>query len=448
MLHFNRHNAGFYREMWSAVSSAGGWQGEAWGQRKNGEAYLQWLIITAVKGAGGAVTHYVRSHTDISERKAAEEKIHRLAFYDSLTNIPNRRLLSDRLRQAMAASGRSGRGAALLFLDLDHFKMLNDTLGHEVGDLLLQQVAKRLASCIREGDTVARLGGDEFVVLLEMLSQDTVDAAAQAENIVEKIFVVLKSPYHLGPHEHHSAASIGAVLFRGQKLSADDLLKQADIAMYQAKKAGRNTMRFFDSAMQAAVNTRADMELELYQAVKEQQFQLHYQIQVDDSNRPVGAETLLRWVHPKRGYIQPDQFIPLAEETNLILPIGLWVLDTACAQLQKWQQDGCRRTQELTIAVNVSAKQLREKDFLEQVKAAVQRYDINPQLLKLELTESMLVEDFDAIVKVMNALREFDIQFSMDDFGTGYSSLQYLKVLPLNQLKIDQSFVKDMVSKT
>jgi len=313
-------------------------------------------------------------------------------------------------------------------------------------EFTLQQVAKRLASCIREGDTVARLGGDEFVVLLEMLSQNSVDAAAQTENIVEKVFSALKLPYQLGMQEHHSSASIGAVLFSGQQSSVDDLLKQADIAMYQAKKAGRNTMRFFDSAMQAAVNARADMESELHQAIKEQQFQLHYQIQVDDSTRPIGAETLLRWMHPERGCIAPDKFIPLAEETNLILPIGEWVLNTACEQLKIWQQ--YELTQGLIVAVNISAKQLREIGFLEQVKSIVQRHDINPKLLKLELTESMLVEDFDAIVEVMNALREFDIQFSMDDFGTGYSSLQYLKLLPLNQLKIDQSFVKDMVLKT
>jgi len=283
-------------------------------------------------------------------------------------------------------------------------------------------------------------------VLLEMLSQDAVDAAAQTENIVEKIFAALKLPYRLGLHDHHSAVSIGAVLFKGQESSVDDLLKQADIAMYQAKKAGRNTMRFFDSAMQTAVNARADMELALYEALKQQQFKLHYQVQVDDSNRPIGAETLLRWIHPERGCVAPDEFIPLAEETNLIIPIGEWVLDTACAQLKIWQEN--KLTRDFVIAVNVSAKQLRERGFVDQVKAVVQRHHINPERLKLELTESMLVDDFDTIVEVMNALRAFGIQFSMDDFGTGYSSLQYLKRLPLYQLKIDRSFIKDMVLET
>ena len=442
LLKSGRHDADFYRAMWKTIHRSGKWQGEIWDRRKNGEIYPKWLTISAVKDANGGVTHYVGSHLDITERKAAEEKIRHLAFYDSLTQLPNRRLLMDRLQQALAASARSGRSGALLFLDLDNFKSLNDTLGHGIGDLLLQQVAQRLESCVRESDTVARLGGDEFVVVLEALSYDPLEAAEQAEAIGEKILATLYQPYRLATQEYQSSASIGVVLFNGQQSSLEELLKQADIAMYQAKKAGRNTVRFFDPKMQAAVEAHAVLSAELHQAVEKQQFQLHYQIQVDDANRPLGAEVLIRWIHPERGFVSPAQFIPLAEETDLILHIGGWVLDTACAQLKAWQQDAL--TRDLSLSVNVSARQFRQADFLTQVQAAVQKHGIKPDLLKLELTESALAEDIERIIEIMNALKEVGIRFSLDDFGTGFSSLQYLRQLPLAQLKIDQSFVIDM----
>ena len=378
------------------------------------------------------------------ERKASESEIQSLAFYDSLTHLPNRRLLLDRLKQALASSMRSGREGALLFIDLDNFKTLNDTLGHDMGDLLLQQVAQRLQTCVREGDTVSRLGGDEFIVMLDDLSEESIEAAEQTESVGEKIIAELNHPYQLDVHEYRSTPSIGATLFGRHQQSADELMKQADIAMYQAKKAGRNTLRFFDPHMQDTINERAILEDELHAALVKHEFQLYYQIQVGSSDRVLGAEALIRWNHPTRGTVSPLQFIPLAEETDLILPIGQWVLETACAQLKSWQENPL--TRDLVLAVNVSAKQFRQPVFVAQVKSIVQRFAIDPKLLKLELTESLLLETIEDTIATMNALNEIGVQFSLDDFGTGYSSLQYLKQLPLDQLKIDKSFVRDLVT--
>ena len=377
-------------------------------------------------------------------RLQAEDEIKHLAFYDQLTSLPNRQLFLDRLHQAFAFSARSGRECAVLYIDLDNFKDINDTIGHEFGDLLLQQTAQRLKSCMREGDTVARLGSDEFVVLLEDLSKQPIEAATQAKVVGEKIFATLNQPYQLAKHEYHSTASIGATIFSDHHQSAEELLKRADIAMYQAKKAGRNTLIFFNPKMQDVINTRAALESDLRKALENHQFHLYYQIQVDSSLRPLGAEALIRWLHPERGLVSPAQFIPLAEATGLILAIGQWVLETACAQLKTWEQDALAR--DLILAVNVSAKQFRQVDFVEQVQAAVQRHSINPKLLKLELTESMLQENIEDTIATMNALKEIGVRFSLDDFGTGYSSLQYLKRLPLDQLKIDQSFVRDLAA--
>ena len=438
----DRHDDNFYALIWKNIQQMGGWDGEIWNRRKNGEIYPERLTITAVKDSNGIVTNYVATITDFTMSKEVADEIKNLAFYDPLTHQPNRRLLLDRLRQALASSARNGRQGALLFIDLDNFKTLNDTLGHNLGDLLLQQVAQRLTSCVREGDTVARLGGDEFVAMLEDLSEHALESAAQTEEVGEKILAALSQPYQLAMHEYRSSASIGATLFSGHQQSIEELLKQADIAMYQAKKASRNTLRFFDPKMQDAVNAHAALEGELRKALESQQFHLHYQIQVDSSRRPLGAEALIRWLHPERGLALPAQFIPLAEETGLILPIGLWVLETACAQLKAWQKNAL--TRDLVLAVNVSAKQFRQEDFVAQVRATVQRHAINPALLKLEITESLLLEKVDDTIATMNALHEIGVQFSLDDFGTGYSSLQYLRKLPLDQLKIDQSFISDI----
>ncbi|MEN9867122.1 MAG: hypothetical protein RL748_2712, partial [Pseudomonadota bacterium] len=379
---------------------------------------------------------------DITLSKAAADEIQNLAFYDPLTLLPNRRLLLDRLKQALAASTRNDSSGAILFIDLDHFKTINDTLGHNMGDLLLQQVAARLSACVRESDTVARLGGDEFVVMLERLSADSLEAGQQAETVGKKILAGLNQPYPLGNQEFRCGASIGATLFYGQDISQDELLKQADIAMYQAKTAGRNLICFFDPKMQTRIAARAALENELHKVLGQHQLCLYYQVQVDHFGNPVGAEALLRWNHPLRGLVAPGHFIPVAEESGLILPIGQWVLETGCQQLGLWQQSG--RTAGLELALNVSARQFHQASFVAQVKDTLQRHAINPRRLKLELTESMLLDKTDSTIQTIQTLKDIGIQFSLDDFGTGYSSLQYLKRLPLDQLKIDQSFVRDL----
>ena len=328
-------------------------------------------------------------------------------------------------------------------MDMDNFKILNDTQGHDIGDMLLIEVARRLRVSVRETDTVARLGGDEFVVILQGLGSSELLAANQAEDIAEKIVATLSETYFLGKHEHHSSVSIGVGLFHGRGTTVDELLKRADTAMYQAKSAGRNAVRFFETDMQRAVESRAMMEKALRQALAKNELQLYYQMQVDREQRIVGAEALLRWINEERGFVSPAQFIPLAEESGLILPIGLWVLETACRQLSLWQ--GHPSTRHLQLAVNVSARQFRQTNFVAQVGEILQKHGIDPTRLKLELTESIVLNDVEETVQRMLALKQFGVQFSMDDFGTGYSSLSYLKQLPLNQIKIDQSFVRDIV---
>ena len=374
-------DAVFYEAMWKSIADTGTWEGDIFDRRKNGEIYPAHLTITAVKNTSGNIINYVGTFSDSSEKQAAQDEIKHLAFYDFLTGLPNRRLLIDRLKQAMAGSVRSGKEGALLFIDLDDFKTLNDSLGHDMGDLLLKQVAQRLETCVREGDTVARFGGDEFVVMLEDLSEQSMESAAQTKAVGEKILSTLNLPYQLGSYVSHSTPSIGATLFVDHNASVDELVKQADIAMYQAKKAGRNTLRFFDPQMQKTINARAALEGELRSALENRQFHLHYQIQVDSSRNTLGAEALIRWIHPERGLVSPSQFIPMAEESGLILPIGKWVLETACAQLKSWQQN--ELTQNLVLAVNVSAKQFRQADFVTQVEYFIKLHSINPMLLKL-----------------------------------------------------------------
>ena len=437
-----RHDSDFYSAMWRSIKELGSWEGEVWDRCKDGRIIYKWINITAIADDEGRITNYVSTQSDITDRKIAEDAIQRLAFYDPLTDLPNRRLLADRLQQAQASYARTGKGGAILFIDLDNFKSLNDTQGHDVGDILLVQVAKRLKACVREGDTVARLGGDEYIVMLQDLSEDEVEAASQAKAVGKKILDALNQPYQLVGHEYRNTPSIGVTLLNGQHHSSDDLLKQADIAMYQAKKSGRNTLRFFDPRMQEAIGLQVSMEKDLQAAVESCAFQLHYQLQADTSGKIIGAEALLRWNHPTRGIVSPADFIPVAEETGLILPLGAWVIETACAQLKAWQ--GRNRLKELVLAVNVSAKQMQDDDFVCQVKNIVGKYAINPQLLKLELTESMLVDNVNEAIEKIESLRIFGVQFSLDDFGTGYSSLQYLKKIPLDQLKIDQSFVRGL----
>lgn len=443
LLRSDRHSPQFYDEIWDSIRSFGGWQGEVWTRRKSGKVYPEWLTISGVKNDDGVITHYIGTHHDITERKIAEERIKELAFFDALTRLPNRTLLLDRLKQAIAVSARNKTCSALLFIDLDHFKTLNDTLGHDKGDLLLKQVAQRLALSVRTNDTVARVGGDEFVVVLESLHKNPQEAANQTRAIGEKILSVLGDPYQLGEVDYRTTASVGATVFRGRQASIDELLKQADLAMYKSKEIGRNAMSFFDPAMQTVVLERAALEAGLRKAIDGGQLVLHYQAQVVEGGRVTGAEVLVRWQHPQRGTVPPSEFIPLAEETGLILSLGNWVMETACTQLARWAERA--DTQHLTIAVNVSAQQFRETDFVETVTDIIVRTGANPKRLKLELTESLLVDNVEDIIQKMYALKAKGVEFSLDDFGIGYSSLSYLKRLPLNQLKIDQSFVRDVL---
>lgn len=379
---------------------------------------------------------------DEKEKRASE--MNELAFYDPLTKLPNRKLLVDRLQQALSTSLRTGQEGAVLYLDLDNFKTLNDTIGHDSGNLLLQQVAERIATCLRAADTVARIGGDDFVIILQALSTRNLEAAAQARAISNKILIALNKPYQLEQTPYVCTSSVGVTLFNRKESMVEELLQQANIAMYQAKKEGGDIIRFYDPHMQEVINARALLEEELNVAIREDQFKLFYQVQVDASGKAVGAEGLIRWIHPERGFISPIQFIPLSEETGLILPIGDWVINTACAQLRDWQQHP--HTRELSLSINVSARQFTQAYFVDQVKLALQRFNVNPTLLKLELTESLLLHDVDQAIDTMNTLCKVGVRFSLDDFGTGYSSLQYLKKLPLEQIKIDQSFVRDIAT--
>lgn len=410
------------------------------------EGQLRWFegrthVLGRYKGQRNCIVWLAR---DITERKEREEQIANLAFYDPLTGLPNRRLLRERLGQGLKESQRAGQYGALMFFDLDHFKIINDTLGHDMGDRLLRQVAARLQQGVRHVDTVARLGGDEFVVLLVGLDGQRLQAAHHCRRVAEKLLNELGRPYRLADQEHYSTVSMGVVLFLGEELSAETLQRHADLALYQAKAAGRNTFRFYDETMQVAIKQRVSLESALRQGLQLRQFQPYYQLQIDSAGWVLGAEVLVRWQHPERGMISPADFIPVAEETGLIIPLAEQLLAQVCDQLVAWSsQPGFA---DLSLAVNVSARQVRQEDFVERIIAQVRHSGANPQRLKLELTESLLLHDMDDMIRKMTALKAFGIGFSLDDFGTGYSSLSYLKLLPLEQLKIDQSFVRDLLT--
>ncbi|MDO8989780.1 MAG: EAL domain-containing protein [Sideroxyarcus sp.] len=444
ILKSGRQDQKFYAAMWESINTSGFWEGEIWNKRKNENIYPEHLTISAVKNLSGVVSNYVGTLTDITMSKKSAEEIQHLAFYDALTGLPNRRLLQDRMNQALSSSLRTDRLGSILFIDLDNFKSINDTLGHDIGDLLLQQASQRIHSCLREGDTVSRQGGDEFIVMLNDLSGHELEAANQTELVGEKILASLRLPYRLSGRNYHVTSSIGAALFGSQNRSIEEIMRQADIAMYQAKKDGRNTLRFFDPAMQVSICTRAELERDLRIAIEKHQFELYYQLHTDSSRAPLGAEALIRWNHPERGLVSPAEFIPFAEEAGLILPIDSWVLETACHQLKEWERD--ELTRDLILSVNISAKQFHQNDFVERVKNALNHHGIKASRLRFELTETILVDNIQEAIVKMSAIREMGIAFSLDDFGTGYSSLQYLQRLPLIQLKIDQSFVKDIFS--
>ena len=435
LLSSGRASADEYRTMWQAIAGSGHWQGEIWDRRKDGTFYPKWLSISTIRGIDGSVDNYIGSFVDISERKAAEERIQHLAHFDTLTQLPNRSNLQGRLEQALAAARREGASCplAVMFLDLDRFKNINDTLGHHVGDALLLEVSQRLTGSVRASDIVARLGGDEFVVVLSRA-----DALA-AERVATKILHALSQPYQIDGQGMHTTSSIGIAVFPGDGDTVEVLMRNADAAMYHAKSAGRNNVQFFTASMNQAARDRRHLEEDLHLALQRNQFVLHYQPQVDSRRRVFGAEVLLRWQHPQHGLVPPGKFIPLAEDTGLIVPIGQWVLATACAQLAAWSGDG--RAGELQVAVNVSARQFRQADFVDQLHGLLQRSGADPTRLKLELTESLVLDNVADTIARMNAIKQLGVTFSMDDFGTGYSSLSYLTRLPLDQLKIDRAFV-------
>ena len=431
-----------YAEIRAKLRENESWQGEVTDRRKNGQTYPKWLSVSAVKDNSGVVTHYISTHFDLSERKEAEEKIVELAYYDQLTKLPNRTLFLDRLRQALMASFRNGLYGALFFIDLDNFKLINDTLGHDVGDQLLKMVAERLVSSVRKENTVARLGGDEFVLIAQNLGKVEQNAAHSAEIIGEKLLQVLNKPYLLANTSRISTPSVGVTLFCNATSSIEKLMKEADMAMYKAKAAGRNTLRFFDPEMEAYINQRAVLEKDLREGIDAAQFVLYYQPQLVHESGIVSAEALLRWQHPERGLVSPAEFIPLAEETNLIQPLGNWVLKEACRQLTAWADDP--ELSKLSVAVNVSVRQFYENNFVKNVLSVLSETGADPRKLKLEITESLLMDRVSEVVEKMQVLKNTGICFSLDDFCTGYSSLANIRHLPLDQIKIDRSFVHDI----
>jgi len=442
LLRSGRHDEAFYREMWDSLRRERYWQGEVWNQRKSGEVYPQWLSITVVTDDDGDVTNYVAVFSDISQQKAADETIHRLAYYDPLTELPNRRLLRARLQQAISAGKESMRFGALFFIDFDNFKELNDTKGHEFGDLLLVEMARRLQSGVRSHDTVARHGGDEFVIVLASVGDDAQEAVANAGSVAESIRGLLSTPFYLQDLEFCGSCSIGVTLFGGEEAPADELLRRADAAMYEAKRAGRNTVRFFDPVSRARIEARLQIEADLRRAVHGNQLRLYCQPQVDAARRIIGAEALLRWEHPERGQVSPGEFIPVAEQSDLILEIGDWVLECACRQLAAWSHRA--GLSGLRLSINVSARQFRQPDFVQRVQCALERSHVAPGRVRLELTESLVLVNIEDTVAKMRELRALGVGLSMDDFGTGHSSLAYLSRLPLDELKIDQSFVQQV----
>ena len=443
ILSSGRHDKAFYKHMWQCLNNHGKWEGKIWNRRKNGDVYAQYLSIAVVYDALGNVAYYVATMTDITKGRAAKEKIANLAYYDPLTQLPNRRFFLDRLSQEIESTSRDGSRAALLFIDLDHFKNLNDTLGHNLGDLLLEQLANRLASCVRKRDLVARLSGDEFFILLTQLNGSEIECAKRVQAFANKVMDSFDTPFLLDEHLYRITASIGVTVFSGDKTtSIDRVLKEADIAMYQAKAGGRNRVCFFERKMQEDITQHVKLERELSSAIELAQFELFYQVQVDAKGKPFGAEALIRWNHPDQGLVAPGYFIEMAEETGLIIPIGQWVLEAACKQLKAWE--AIPQMGYLTLAVNISSKQIHQEGFVKHIKAIVKKYAIQPALLKLELTETAFTNNIESLISSMNALKGIGIQFELDDFGTGYSSLQYLKRLPLEQLKIDQSFVREI----
>lgn len=437
-----RHDKKFYNAMWQKINKYGFWQGEIWNRRKNGEVYPELLTITEIRDdETNEISNYAAIFSDITRLKNDEEAIKRLAFYDPLTELPNRRLLCDRLAQELAITGRSGKNGALLFIDLDHFKNINETLGHSVGDRVLVEVAYRLKLGIRDCDTAARISSDEFAVILTELSERAELAGNEARYIAEKLQRTICQVYPVMNHKLYVSSSIGIALFSESAGLPDDLLKQAGTAMYRAKDSGRNMLQFFQHSMQEAVMERMLIEKELRQALDENQLSLYYQPQVDYHGNLTGAEALIRWNHPQKGFIPPEKFIPIAEECGLIQAVGTWALEQSFIYLRQWDRQQVHLPH---LAINISPRQFYHDDFTGIIANLANQYQISPSRIMLEFTEGMLMNDVDAAIDKIKQLKALGYTFSIDDFGTGYSSLSYLKHLPVDQLKIDKSFVEDI----
>ncbi len=445
ILKSGRQDSAFYKKMWQQINETDSWQGELWNKRKDGSLYAEFLTITAVRDYSGTITNYVGTSYDITERKFAEDKIEQLAYRDELTNLANRRLLLDRLNHEINVAARHKVYGAVLYLDLDRFKNLNDALGHPIGDELLRQVARRLIQLVRAEDTVSRLGGDEFVIMLPATNKNLKKAGVEAGSVADKIKEHLAEAFDLHGYQYFLNTSIGIVIFPEAEEGADDVLKHADSALYRAKEEGRNTSRFYKPAMQQDADARLQMEKDIRHALHNDELSLHYQPQVDINGHVTGAEALLRWQHPQRGMVPPDEFIPLAEDTGLILDIGRWVLKQASLQLAEWHNMGaCPNSR--SLAINVSPRQFHQAGFVEEIIDMISAAGISASCIELEITEGLLMDRLGDVVDKLTQLREYGVRIAIDDFGTGYSSLSYLKTLPLDKLKIDQSFVRDITT--
>lgn len=443
LLSSGKHDTIFYKNIWNSIINAGNWSGEIWNRRKNGEIFPEWQTISAVKDAKGNVTHYVSFFSDITDFKSSKQEVEKLAFYDPLTNLPNRRLLYDRLVHELNLAKKYQRVGALLFIDLDRFKNINDSLGHSVGDGLLVEVARRLQAILGNNATAIRLGGDEFIVLIAVQDESIHELTNQAQTIAESLVIEISHPYLIAEHDLYISPSIGITLYTGDDESVDLILKRADTAMYHAKDAGRNTYRFYQYRMQELADARLILEKNLRKAIEKGELSVHYQPQSSFTGEIVGAEALIRWNQAEQGLIPPSEFIPIAEETGLILEIGRWIIEAVCQQLNDWDAQNMIVPH---ISVNISAKQFHQADFVSLVIKIVEQYHIKPTRLLLEITEGVFLKNIDEAVNKMNVLREYGFSFSIDDFGTGYSSLSYLKRLPFDQLKIDQSFTNDLLN--
>ncbi|MDY0205723.1 MAG: EAL domain-containing protein [Pseudomonas sp.] len=442
VINSGHHPQEFFKDLWGTITLGEVWNGEVCNRAKDGSLYWVQSTIVPFMGKDGKPEQYVAIRADITLRKEAEAETRRMALHDALTGLPNRRLMHDRLTKTIQSKERYPGFGAVLLMDLDHFKEVNDTLGHALGDELLRKIAQRLIHCVRKVDTVARLGGDEFVIVLDQVGLNSELAVINTRNISEKIRTALTKPYQLGEHQLNVTPSLGVVLFEDFSDDSEELIKQADIALYSAKEAGRNQVCFFEAALQDKTNQRALIMQELRKVLEKDELVLFYQPVVNAQEKILGFEALVRWFHPEQGTISPVEFIPLAEQSGLIIPIGAWILETACRQLVQWSMHPDRG--HWTMAVNVSARQFNQADFAEQIQHVLVRTGARADRLRLELTESMLHDNIDSTIVKMETLRELGIRFSLDDFGTGYSSLSYLKLLPLNQLKIDKSFVDDI----